>query len=107
MINSLFLNVIGFKDGIFNDGIPQIIGFPTTKEKFLNLSQNPYISIQPYNGMEGSPAFIIINNFEEKKFQTIFIGIYSDFQNGAILKSDLIIEQINKIDLKKIFPGNI
>ncbi|MBA7539726.1 hypothetical protein ES705_32010 [subsurface metagenome] len=99
--NNLLLNVIGFKDGIFNDGIPRIVGFPIKKEEFLNLRKKPYISITPYNGMEGSPVFIIINNYKEKKFKPIFIGIYTDLQNGAIIKSNLIIEQINKIDFKR------
>ena len=99
--NNLFLSVIGFENGIFGDGIPQMLGFHLSKDEFLNLLKKINISIQPYNGMEGSPVFMINNNFEEGKFQPIFIGIYSDFQNGIILQSDLIIEQINKIDLKK------
>ena len=99
--NNLFLSVIGFKNGKFGNGIPQMIGFHLSKTEFQNLLKKSSILIQPYNGMEGSPVFVINSNFEEGKFQSIFIGVYSDFQNGIILNSDLIIEQINKIDLKK------
>ena len=101
--NNLLLSVIGFTEGIFNDGIPQMFGFHSTKDEFLNLKKKEYVSIQSYNGMEGSPVFIIINNYEEKKIRVLFIGLYSDFQNGGILKSDLIIDEINRIDFKKYF----
>lgn len=99
--NTLFLNIIGFKNGKFSYGIPQMMGFHLSKDEFLNLMQNPIISVEPYDGMDGSPVFVIDNNFEEGKFQLIFIGIYSDFQNGKIWNSDLIIQQINKIDIKE------
>lgn len=99
--NNLFLSVIGFKNGIYGNGLPQIMGFHLYKDEFLSLLQKTNISIEPYNGMEGSPVFVFNNNFEEGEFQHIFIGIYSDFQNGTILKTNLIIEQIDKYNPKK------
>jgi len=99
--DNLLFTVIGFKSGKFNDGIPQMMAFPTSKKEFLKIFQRTSISIQPYNGMDGSPAFLIANNYKDKKFRPIFIGIYTNFQNSMILKSDLIIEQIDKIDITK------
>jgi hypothetical protein len=67
------------------------------------MRKQEYTSIQPYDGMEGSPVFVIFNNYEEKKIRVIIIGLYSDLQNGSILRSDLIIEELNRIDFKKYF----
>ena len=99
--DNLLFTVIGFKNGKFNDGIPQMMAFPTSKKEFLKIFQRTSISIPPSNGMDGSPAFLIFNNYKDKKFRPIFIGIYTNFQNSMILKSDLIIEQIDKIDIAK------
>lgn len=110
LFSTLLLNVIGFKDGIFNEkGLPQIMCFPLSKQQLNNLITQSSQSIQPFHGMEGSPVFVTNNNFKEAIFQTIFIGIYSSFNNGIILKSDLIIDLIDKIDINnyisKIFSN--
>lgn len=99
--NDLFLSVIGFKNGIYGDGLPKMVGFHLSKDEFQSLMHETNIPIEPYNGMEGSPVFVFNNNFKKGEFQHIFIGIYSDFQNGVVLKANLISEQIDKYNPKK------